>query len=575
MDVENVQLHILVPPQSGSSELDRESVFYDEELRVIAQLTTPSSKPLTDSVVDRIRISVEVNIAGYVTESGGTLLERAYLIHSLLVGRNNLSHRGRTQLQWTVSFPVKHPRTRLQSPRLVMDAAVSLTETASRNSTTNAATTTAIDSTSPNHSRQSSIHQFSNDLTPIQQADWFGPLIADSLSKVDLKQHKRFQHSGYGITHVSRSPATTDLQVAAHKQLTVFPAVNLRLRCTKSQGNYGNEKFLTTLEVTASERAKYNVIVTGVKIDILDGSVVPIGLPEFPFHVHPVDSYHLSYQLSNTPNSLPSQTTFTSTTVTSTNTSQMIPMTTTPNMRPVFIKVFSTPQVYPDDPANNPQVVTKWDTVIDFDIQPIPTELLNQQRGPVTAIDPQQPGIAPGSVRRLVKLNRSTASLSSNNRQNARHPQPLGVTISFDGPNRVRAGETFKWKVFAINNSSSVRNLSLYFQAKEQQSPGRIDQSPRRLSGSEAGGQSVVVDLKALKRMAAAVSLGDEGIMSLQNDIRIGPLQPQACFETEIALLALKAGDHTIEEVTVVDLVTGDGYDCGGLIRCRVDEVMG
>jgi hypothetical protein len=64
----------------------------------------------------------------------------------------------------------------------------------------------------------------------------------------------------------------------------------------------------------------------------------------------------------------------------------------------------------------------------------------------------------------------------------------------------------------------------------------------------------------------------ERGIISLVNDVKIGPMQPNSCAEVEISLLALVPGIHTLDNVTLVDLVTSDGYDCRRIIKVVVED---
>ena len=55
----------------------------------------------------------------------------------------------------------------------------------------------------------------------------------------------------------------------------------------------------------------------------------------------------------------------------------------------------------------------------------------------------------------------------------------------------------------------------------------------------------------------------------LNNDIRMGPLDPNAVFETEIQLIVSK-GIFNLDGVKVFDMNSGDGIDFGKLVEVFV-----
>lgn len=58
--------------------------------------------------------------------------------------------------------------------------------------------------------------------------------------------------------------------------------------------------------------------------------------------------------------------------------------------------------------------------------------------------------------------------------------------------------------------------------------------------------------------------------MILNNDIRIGPLDPNTVFETEIQLVGISKGIFNLDGVKVFDINSGDGLDFGKLLEVFV-----
>jgi len=54
-------------------------------------------------------------------------------------------------------------------------------------------------------------------------------------------------------------------------------------------------------------------------------------------------------------------------------------------------------------------------------------------------------------------------------------------------------------------------------------------------------------------------------LVPLVNDVRIGPLAPNACHTAELRFIALATGVLTVEGVRVVDLMTNEVTECRDL----------
>lgn len=153
-----------------------------------------------------------------------------------------------------------------------------------------------------------------------------------------------------------------------------------------------------------------------------------------------------------------------------------------------------------------------------------------------------------------------------------------GLSITFTGPTQVLAGEIFTWKVFISNNSRSSKRIALIIQPKKWKT-NNLKSLPREpLSQTQSSqpqqllaSSSIVIDDAALQSMHTSGKIEADELVSLVNDIRVGPLGPGAIHETEIKLVALGVGVLSLDGVRVVDLAKAAGFECTNLMNviCR------
>lgn len=379
--------------------------------------------------------------------------------------------------------------------------------------------------------------------------------------------------------------------IASSIQLPVFPAVNLRLRCTKSTG--AQDSIVAILEIENSESAQFNVLIKSAHLEFTAGSAVLFGDCAFPFWLSPGENYSMAYHLSHADAGLPQ--------------TRVKPMTILLNSVPVLgdileedIKGLNSESSELNYSDVGPLVLTKWDTIVDFGVAAIPNAS--------SSLAPVALGSASGAVKKLFKVNRTSsltplrsasngvgnasnygsgpgynggAESGRESRSNTVTSQLSGFLISFSGPSTVKVGEVFKWKVFAINKSQQAKHLTLYIQPPEKGFRANVPNQSSFNSGVEKQLPlkpeiSPILDstqlLKLYEDCQNTSASGGIGIVSLMNDVRIGPLNGQGCFETEISMLALVTGQYSLEGLCVIDLTTGDSYDCGKLLDVVITE---
>lgn len=547
---------------------------------------------------------------------------------------------------WKVSVDVSHPRIRLFKPMLVLDVTASLDGSQLAEATHNVEPHNPITSDESKQENDTSNSIFLEEFMPAEDINLFKTLSNDNyLKKFDTnlsinrvasrpqssiglrdfgtedsstkslgKQSRsntptQFQlqspppgkNSSSGVdensnnpsVHVTEPPSTTITQkhittIASSVQLPVYPAVNLRLRCTKSTGS--QDSIVAILEIENSESAHFNVLIKSAYIEFTAGSAVLFGDCTFPFWLSPGENSSMAYHLSHADAGLLK--------------SRVKPMTILLNSVPVLgtISEADVKNITPNSNTFNftdvgPLVVTKWDTIVDFGVAAIPTM--------ASSLAPVALGSASGAVKKLFKVSRtnSLASLRSaasgpgnspvdgshnggpdsvrESRSNTMTSQLHGFLISFSGPSTVKVGEVFKWRVFAINKSQQSRHLTLYIQPREKgfrASPQNTFQShlfPEKQLPMKPEVSPILDRIQLLKLYEDCQHVsasGSTGIVSLMNDVRIGPLAGHACYETEISMLALVTGQYSLEGLCVIDLASGDSYDCGKLLDVVVTE---
>lgn len=533
---------------------ERSILFYDEEVPLYIKLELEED---FSSVLELVAIAIEVKVVGQVPisqpGSGQNTVEQTSVMHSQIVTHENLVKKSNDVAIWKVNVPVDHPRTRLISPYAMIDAVVNITHEM----------TDGLEASKQSEDTSFYLDEF----RPVQEINLFEALGHDA----NLNQLHSNLSASRVVTSENGSPKPLPKEpsqegeandcdptkyekltkLAAAVKLPVYPALNLRLRCTKATGIQDN--LVAVLDLSSSDTAQVDVLVKSVKFDLVGGTSTPLGPRDFPLRLSPGEDCMLSYTLSHSDVFLLTQEQAGS------------------RIKPVSIVVESVPVLYESD---GPVITTKWDTTVDFDISSVPPKesATITQPAPLPPAPSQSPLTGMGitaptpSFKKLSKLGRTSSSSSvptlTRTNTSSKWQQLSGLTLSFSGPSAVNVSETFCWKIFAVNKSQAVRHLALYVHPSdklEKSLPKNTDLYP-------------VIDRTSLRRMYQASSLGSVGIICLANDIRLGPLYPQACFETEINLLALSAGVHSLEGLTIMDQATGDSFDCGRLLEVVVND---
>ncbi|ODV76969.1 uncharacterized protein CANTADRAFT_27400 [Suhomyces tanzawaensis NRRL Y-17324] len=157
-----------------------------------------------------------------------------------------------------------------------------------------------------------------------------------------------------------------------------------------------------------------------------------------------------------------------------------------------------------------------------------------------------------------------------------------GLKLTFKGKLDIKLGEIINWKVQAINNSTNRLNLSLIVQNPINFNPiYSTNSASNNVSSSNllnSDGQSgeiqsddiIIYNKLQLYSSYNALKLATNGIIILNNDIRIGPLDSGTVFETDIKLIGISKGIFNLDGIKIFDINSGDGLDFGKLVEVFV-----
>ena len=56
----------------------------------------------------------------------------------------------------------------------------------------------------------------------------------------------------------------------------------------------------------------------------------------------------------------------------------------------------------------------------------------------------------------------------------------------------------------------------------------------------------------------------------LTNDVRLGPIEPNAVYESEVDIIGISKGVFNLQGLKIFDIASGDGIDFGKLMEVFV-----
>lgn len=204
-------------------------------------------------------------------------------------------------------------------------------------------------------------------------------------------------------------------------------------------------------------------------------------------------------------------------------------------------------------------IETIWSPFVDFNLvaPPISSSLKTTQAKKKPVVSNYSK--AASSPLLLSAYKRSTVSSSITvNLANLNSQNLLGLRLTFIGQLCIEVGQIARWKIQAINNSSSPLNVSMVIQNSNVMTSVPI--------------QKLLTPVAKLQVYGAykALQSNKNGVLVLDNDVRIGPMAPNTVFETEINIMGLSRGIYNLDGLNVFDVSTGDGLDFGKLVEVIV-----
>ncbi|CAI5757902.1 unnamed protein product [Candida verbasci] len=352
--------------------------------------------------------------------------------------------------------------------------------------------------------------------------------------------------------------------------IPVTVSLVIKLKSTKPAGR--NNMLLATLNTECSDELlsmlnhqNYYFKILDINLNFRSGSVESLN-DYIPAKVKYSDSINLTYKLINHDNE------------NQTNLSKPIP-----------IKLSLIVQ---DENENNISniIQTEWTPYLDFSLiaPPINNALkttsnysqlqstnIRQKAMMNSLYKLKSPTASNQSIKKIIKPSMSssvTVNLTTNNNSSL-----SGLKLTFIGKLDIKLGEVTSWKIQAINNSMNRLNLSLLVQNPINFNPV-YSSNYNNNNGSSSNllpnqtNDLIIYNKNQLYSLYNTLKAdnNDEGVLILNNDIRIGPLDPHMVFETEIQLIGVNKGIFNLDGIKIFDMHSRDGLDFGKLIEVFV-----
>ncbi|CAJ0633633.1 4595_t:CDS:2 [Entrophospora sp. SA101] len=166
------------------------------------------------------------------------------------------------------------------------------------------------------------------------------------------------------------------------------------------------------------------------------------------------------------------------------------------------------------------------------------------------------------------KNNKSTSDTDSMNINYGARTSSIAKSMEMDVGNvtsKAVVGKTFTIHVFIVNRSNHVRRFNIMIPNKKRSnevvtrsfSPkiAKIANSSETLmNGNNVNGDNVNGQIEAYMEESETP---DADIVCLENNVKIGPLNPSTCESVTLHFIAIKEKLHTVELVQLVDIDTG------------------
>lgn len=393
-------------------------------------------------------------------------------------------------------------------------------------------------------------------------------------------------------------PETTSHEETLYETKVTIPvsvSLVIRLKSTKPAGR--NNVLLATLNVESSEEfaslvadsLRYYFSILSLNVSFKNGSLVkPSGCGDkLPMRIRLADALNLTYKLVNADIEREPQDT------------QAGGGSKTLNIRLVLQVQYLEPSTNTLVDVSN-EITTLWAPLLDFAIMapPINSSLRTStgysqvqavgsvsgrvlsrrpalQNAPVvksssnlSLVGSANPAATP---LKLVPLSSSNVTVSlSNNPGSAL----AGLKLTFIGSFSLKLGEVSSWNIQAVNHSGNTLSLSIIMQdplslVPTAQRPQVPNGSFSNVLGNKPNDLLVINKIHLLSEIGTMKPRAG-GVVFLENDLRLGPLETSNVMETSVRLMGVSRGIHSLEGIKVFDTITGDGLDFGKLVQVFV-----
>ncbi|KAL6453523.1 LOW QUALITY PROTEIN: TRS65 Trafficking protein particle complex II-specific subunit 65 [Candida maltosa Xu316] len=551
----------------------RHIVFFDEQ--ITGYIVFDGS---FDQTKDFIRLDVAV-LPSEITEEEDPLSRvNSESNVELILGQEAMVYSDQDIHIWKFEVPVNYPRKRFQEPQFCF--------LVDQNNDKQVVEENGVD----------------EEVLP----NYFPCMKRNLLGELDYQQSS-FISSSTSLqesTIVSQDKSMTDNSISVSAKLSIPVTVSLviKLKSTKPAGR--NNMLLATLNIECSEELMKEVNPDKFFFNILDiqvvfksGSVESIS-DLIPIRIKCTDSVNLAYKFTN----------------------YEVDAKDGNSSKPIHISLTLQVQQKIDGDFQNMsnRIKTEWSPYLDFGLIAPPINNALKTSSNNLAHTQSQATLSTANIRQKVLKSNiyklKSASLSStNNFSNSasnlrRAKAPLihpsgrsssvtvnlttgtnsslsGLKLTFIGKLDLKLGEIVNWKIQAINNSMNRLNLSLLVQNPINFNPVYNGNnatttnfsSSNLLSGSNGiaskrDSDIIIYNKSQLYSLYNSLKVNGDGagVLILNNDIRIGPLDPNTVFETEIQLVGISKGIFNLDGIKVFDINSGDGIDFGKLVEVFV-----
>lgn len=340
------------------------------------------------------------------------------------------------------------------------------------------------------------------------------------------------------------------IYLTASYKTPIYAPINMKLKSTKPAGR--DELLLVTLDLgIPKEVVKLHV---GLEICTLflsfrGGSVKSLNssmLEKFPIKLSPRDNLNFTYRIENEESD-----------------------TVDGPIKPVTINAEIRMKRFANDGSFqyiSNVLHTTWVTGVDFNIAAPP--LLNSLHATSS-----YRSLSQARQFSMSNLQRSqdmkTALRSSSNMALSRSPNISGLQnleLYFSGDTNVKLGQIFKWKLQVINKSTQTLNPSLFI--RPSNANYIFEKSMPRVPNNGEDDVNTILPHAQVIKLHSQLRLNSSGIICLNNDVKLGPLEPQSIFETHLEFIGIDRGLFPIQGIRISH--RGETFDCGKLLNVLV-----